>query len=179
MSSLRSNLIFLAALIGLASALFAQQAQTPAPSTEVESPEIDRSTPVTPHDERRTLGTVKSIFVMPMKNRLEHFLTNEIVRWGRFEVTVNPHQADALLSDTTEVDIKELMSRDAKIRKTPARTRGTAFLIDLKTEKVLWSAAKKPATSFFLGGEKSTPELAHEIIAQMRRDLENQIKQGQ
>ena len=122
------------------------------------------------------MDSVRTVFVMPMKNRLEHFLTNQLVRWGRFEVTVNPHQADALLSDTTEVDIKELMSREPKLRKTQARTRGTAFLIDLKTEKVLWAVAKKPSGSFFLGGDKSTPELAEEIIGQMRKDLEKSGK---
>ncbi|MCI0417752.1 MAG: hypothetical protein L0387_33260 [Acidobacteria bacterium] len=117
------------------------------------------------------LDAAKAIYVIPMKDRLEHFLTNELVKWGRFEVTLNPRQADALLSDTTEVDIKQLMTPDAKIRKTSARTRGTAFLIDLKTERVLWSAAKKPSESFFLGGDKSTRELAEEIIDQLRKDM--------
>ena len=45
-------------------------------------------------------------------------------------------------------------------------------LIDLKTEKVLWAVAKKPSEFFFLGGDKSTPELAEEIVGQMRKDLE-------
>lgn len=117
-----------------------------------------------------SLDAVKTIFVMPMKDRLEHFLTDELVKWGRFHVTLNRRQADALLSDTTEIDIKELMATDAKVRKTAARTRGTAFLIDLKTERVLWSAAKKPSESFFLGGDKSIRELAHEIIGQLKND---------
>jgi len=117
------------------------------------------------------LNGVRTIYVIPMKDRFEHFLTNELVRWGHFEVTLNPRQADALLSDTTEVDIKNLMTVDAKIRKTTARTRGTAFLIDLKTERVLWSAAKKPSESFFLGGTKSTRELAEEIVGQLRKDM--------
>ena len=118
------------------------------------------------------LNGVRTIYVIPMKDRLEHFLTNELVKWGHFEVTINPRQADALLSDTTEVDIKNLMTVDAKIRKTAARTRGTAFLIDLKTERVLWSAAKKPSESFFLGGMKSTRELAEEIVGQLKKDMQ-------
>ena len=117
------------------------------------------------------LNSVRTIYVIPMKDRLEHFLTNELVKWGHFEVTINPRQADALLSDTTEVDIKTLMTADAKIRKTTARTRGTAFLIDLKTERVLWSAAKKPSESFFFGGVKSIRELAEEIVNQLRKDV--------
>ena len=118
------------------------------------------------------LNGVRTIYVIPMKDRFEHFLTNELVRWGHFEVTLNPRQADALLSDTTEVDIKSLMTADAKIRKTTARTRGTAFLIDLKTERVLWSAAKNPSDSIFLGGMKSTRELAEEIVGQLKKDMQ-------
>lgn len=118
------------------------------------------------------LESFRSIYVVPMKDRLEHFLTNELVRWGHFEVTLNPRQADALLSDTTEVDIKQLMTPDVKIRKTAARTRGTAFLIDLKTERVVWSVAKKPSESLFLGGAKSTHELAEEIVGQLRKDIQ-------
>jgi hypothetical protein len=118
------------------------------------------------------LNGVRTIYVIPMKDRLEHFLTNELVKWGHFEVTINPRQADVLLSDTTEVDIKNLMTVDAKIRKTTARTRGTAFLIDLKTERVLWSAARKPSESFFLGGVKSNRDLAEEIVGQLKKDMQ-------
>jgi hypothetical protein len=118
------------------------------------------------------LDGVKTIYVIPMKDRLEHFLTNELVKWGHFEVTINPRQADALLSDTTEVDIKQLMTPDIKVRKTTARTRGTAFLIDLKSERVLWSVAKKPSESFLLGGVKSIRELAEEIVSQLRKDMQ-------
>ena len=121
------------------------------------------------------LDLVKTIYVIPMRERMEHFLTNELVRWGRFEVTLNPHQADALLSDTTDVDLKELMSESGKIRKTNARTRGTAFLIDFKTQKVLWSTAKKPSESFFMGGSKSTSELAHEIVEQLKKDMYKKV----
>lgn len=127
-------------------------------------------TPVT--SSSSSLFSVRTIYVIPMKDRLEHFLTNELVKWGRFEVTLNPRQADALLSDTTEVDIKNLMTADAKIRKTTARTRGTAFLIDLKTERVLWSVAKKPSESFWMGGIKSVRELAEEMVGQLRKDMQ-------
>ena len=108
------------------------------------------------------LDNVKTIYVVPMKDRLEHFLTNEIVKWGQFEVTLNPREADALLSDTTDVNVKELLSDQAKIRRTTARTRGTAFLID---------AAKKPSGSFLAGGDKSARELAQEIVGQLKKDV--------
>ena len=133
----------------------------------------DLSSPATPvNSSSSNLYGVRTIYVIPMKDRLEHFLTNELVKWGHFEVTLNPRQADALLSDTTEVDIKKLMTVDAKIRKTTARTRGTAFLIDLKTERVLWSVAKKPSDSFWMGGTKSPSELAEEMVSQLRKDMQ-------
>ena len=118
------------------------------------------------------LDAVRMIYVIPMRDRLEHFLTNELVKWGRFEVTINPRQADALLSDTTDVDVRSLLAPDATIRKTAARTRGTAFLIDLKSERVLWSVAKKPSASFWMGGAKSVRELAEEMVGQLRKDLQ-------
>ena len=103
-------------------------------------------------------------------------MTNELVNWGHFEVTLNPRQADALLSDTTDVDIKQLMATDAKIRKTTARTRGTAFLIDLKTERVIWSVAKKPSESFWTGGTKSVRELAEEMMGRLKKDMQPKVQ---
>jgi hypothetical protein len=126
-----------------------------------------------------SLDNVKTIYVMPTKERMEHFLANEIVRWGHFEVTINPRQADALLSDTTEVNMRELLANPTKVRRTSTRTRGTAFLIDMKTEKVLWSAAKNSADSFFLGGDKSSMELAHEIVGQLMKDMKKPKPQAE
>jgi hypothetical protein len=118
------------------------------------------------------LEQVKTIFVIPMKDRLEHFLTHELVGWGYFQVTLNPREADALLSDTTDVSVKELLQDPPKVRKTRARTRGTAFLINMRTEKILWSAAVKPSESFLLGGDKSNRELAQEIVRLLKKNLQ-------
>ena len=85
------------------------------PAQETAPGEPPSATPVA--SSSSALNGVRTIYVIPMKDRFEHFLTNELVRWGHFEVTLNPRQADALLSDTTEVDIKNLMTVDAKIRK--------------------------------------------------------------
>jgi len=121
---------------------------------------------------RDKLDQTKIIFVIPMKDRLDHFLTHELVRWGYFQVTLNPHEADAALSDTTDVSVKEFLEDPPKVRKTKSRTRGTAFLIDMKTEKVLWSAAVKPSEAFILGGDKSNRELAQEIVGLLKKDLQ-------
>lgn len=171
MKSVGNFLLVLIVLLSSPEPFSPQEFPNSKPDTLAPQEQPHEPAPAAQHDQAGLAG-VRTIFVMPMKNRLEHFLTHELVKWGRFDITVNPQQADAVMSDTTELDIKQLMSRDAKIRKTLARTRGTAFLIDLKTEKVVWAVAKKPSESFFLGGEKSTQELAKEIVGQLKRDLE-------
>ena len=123
------------------------------------------------HQEQLT--EVKTIFVVPMKDRLELFLTHELVAWGYFQVTLNPHEAEALLSDSTDVSVSEFLQDPPKIRKSKARTRGTAFLISVKSQKVLWSAAVKPSDSFLLGGEKSNRELAQEIVGQLKKSVQS------
>jgi len=117
------------------------------------------------------LDHIKMIFVPPMKGRLEHYLTNELVRWGHFQVTLNPHDAEALFSDTTDVSVRDFLADPPKIRTTRAKTRGTAFLIDMKTEKVLWSGAVKPSEPFFLGGDKSNRELAQQLVGLLKKDM--------
>ena len=118
------------------------------------------------------LDEVKIIYVIPMQDRLEHFLTYEIVRWRHFQVTLNPHEADAVLSDTTDVSVKELLEDPPVVRKTRARTRGTAFLISMKTERILWSAAVKPSEPFLFGGDKSSRQLAQEIVELLRKNIQ-------
>ena len=121
--------------------------------------------------EMQSLDQVKTIYVFSMRGGMTNYLTSELVRWGRFQVTLNPHQADALLSDSTKVDLKTLMVNPRASQKTSS-ARGTLFLIDLRTENVIWATAKKPSESFFMGGDKSNPELAHELIMALRKDLE-------
>ena len=118
----------------------------------------------------QNLAHVKTIYVVPMKGGMNHYVTNELVQWGRFQVTLDPHQADALLSDTTKVDISAIMTDPKKLQKTVS-TRGTLFLIDLKTEKVIWTVYKKPYEPYILGGDKSSPELAHDMITALKKDL--------
>jgi hypothetical protein len=69
--------------------------------------------------------------------------------------------------------VKEFLQDPPKVRKTRAKTRGTAFVISMKTEKVLWSAAVKPSESFLLGGDKSNRELAQEIVGQLKKNLQS------
>jgi hypothetical protein len=118
----------------------------------------------------QTLAQTKTIYVVPMRGGMDHYLTNELVQWGRFQITVNPQQADALLSETTKVNIAAIMTDPQKVQKAFS-TKGTLFLIDPRTLQVLWSVYKKPNEPFILGGDKSNPELAHDMISALRKDL--------
>ena len=118
----------------------------------------------------QSLAQTKIIYVVPMRGGLDHYVTNELVQWGRFQITVDPQQADALLSDTTKVNIRAIMTDPQKVQKAFS-TRGTLFLIDPRTLQVLWSVYKKPNEPFLFGGDKSNPDLAHDMILALRKDL--------
>ena len=121
----------------------------------------------------QTLAQTKTIYVVPMRGGMDHYLTNELVQWGRFQITVNPQQADALLSETPKVNIGAIMTDPQKVQKASS-TKGTLFLIDPKSLQVLWSVYKKPNEPFIFGGDKSNPELAREMISALRKDLGTQ-----
>jgi hypothetical protein len=120
-----------------------------------------------------SVESVKTIFILPMRDRMNNLLTSDLVRWGHFRITVNPKQAEAILSDTTNIDVHGLVSDPSTIRKPTSTTLGTVFLIDIKSEKVLWSTSKKPSDSWYLGGSKNTRELAAEIVDQLKKDVLN------
>jgi hypothetical protein len=118
----------------------------------------------------QNLAQTKTIYVVPMRGGLDHYVTNELVQWGRFQITMDPQQANALLTETTKVNIRAIMTDPQKVPKAFS-TRGTLFLIDPRTLQVLWSVYKKPNEPFILGGDKSNPELAHDMISAFRKDL--------
>jgi hypothetical protein len=124
---------------------------------------------------RPGLDAVKAIYVMPMKNRMDHYLTAELVKWGHYQVTLNPQQADAILSDVPQIDVKGLLQDPSKVTWASRASRGNSFLIDPKSEKVIWSASKDPSTSYLVYTEyKSVKDLAHEIIGQLKKDTGKQ-----
>ena len=76
-------------------------------------------------------------------------------------MTLNPRQADALLSDTTEVDIKNLMTVDAKISKNHgANSRhGISYRPEDRAGPLV--RCQEPFRVYLSWGMKSTPrELA-------------------
>jgi hypothetical protein len=120
---------------------------------------------------KHSLDVVKVIYVMPMRNRMDHYLTAELVKWGHYQVTLNPKEADAIFSDVPQIDVKSLLEDPSKVTWASRASRGNGFLIDPKTEKVIWSASKDPSTSYLFYTEyKSVKGLAHEIIGQLKKD---------
>ena len=122
-----------------------------------------------------TLNTVKVIYVIPMKDRMESYLTAELVKWGRYEVTINPQLADAIFSDVPQIDIKALLADPSKFNHPSKSPRGMAFMIDPRSEKVIWSTSKNLSTSYLIHTDyKSAKDLAHEIIKQLKEDASKQ-----
>lgn len=117
------------------------------------------------------LSAMKVIYVLPMKDRMDSYLTAELVKWGRYEVTLNPKQADAIFSDFPQLDIKGLLADPSKLNRPSKSPRGVAFLIDPKSEKVIWSTSKDLSTSYLIHTEhKSAKDLAHQIVGQLKKD---------
>ncbi len=118
-----------------------------------------------------SLENVKVIYVMPMKDRMDHYLTSELVKWGRYEVTLNLRQADAILSDVPQIDVPALLEDPSKVTRASRTSRGTAFLIAPKSQKVIWSASKNPTVSYLVHTEyKTSKDLASELVEQMKKD---------
>ena len=118
------------------------------------------------------LNSVKVIYLIPMKDRMDHYLTTELVRWGQYQVTIDPHLADGILSDVPHIDLKGLMEDPPRIVRTSKASRGIAFLIDPKSENLIWSTSKDTSTSYLIHTSyKSAKDLAHEIVEQMKKDI--------
>src|SRR5581483_4134569 len=45
------------------------------------------------------LGSVKTIYLLPMANSLHQYLANPLTRESRFVVSTDPHTADAVMTD--------------------------------------------------------------------------------
>jgi hypothetical protein len=120
------------------------------------------------------LSQVQSVYVMPMAGGLHQHLTNRLVKLGLFQIVADPLRADAIFTDRLgnafETQLSdwdfELARRNAPPQEAkPAegeggnqplelasrpmttaitRGRGTLFLVDRASRRVLWSAYQKP-----------------------------------
>jgi hypothetical protein len=106
---------------------------------------------------------VKSVYLLPMAGGLEQYLANRLTTGGIFRVVTDPKLADAIFTDqlgeafeqkladlypppaaTSEKEGKEEKD-EQPVRHVSAfgRSKGTIFLVDLKSHSVIWSSYQK------------------------------------
>jgi len=121
------------------------------------------------------LNQVRSIYIMPMSGGYHQHLANRLIRLGLFQLVADPQRADAVLTDRLGEGLEQrLDGYDAITRKQeeaeqktdePAKGdsrvtladrplttnlsggKGTLFLVDRKTRRLLWSTFEKPKNS--------------------------------
>jgi hypothetical protein len=103
---------------------------------------------------------VQTIYVLPMSGGLDLYVAEWLARGKTVHVTTNAKSADAILTDrlgeSFEHKLDQILAKDDDdeeddqangsnpARYNPGRNRGTVFLVDAKTRRVLWSDYEKP-----------------------------------
>ena len=111
------------------------------------------------------LGQVRSVYIMPMSGGYHQHLANRLIRLGLFQLVADPHHADAILTDRLGEGLEarldgydaasqkrdETVKGDSKVTlaERPITTslsggKGTLFLVDRKSRRLLWSTFEKP-----------------------------------
>jgi hypothetical protein len=111
------------------------------------------------------LPAVDSVYLLPMSNGLDQHLANRLTASGVFRVVADPKQAQAVFTDKLGEAFEERLnalfpaaaekpSAGEKAVQTAAppassfgRGKGTIFLVDIGTRRVLWSTYEKPRNS--------------------------------
>lgn len=100
------------------------------------------------------LGSVGTIYVLPMASGMEQFLAHQVAKQGLYEVTTDPLRADAFLSDfvgtTFELRVEELIktARDKQEKEAEEQARKEAEKSGTAPKK----AAKKDEDEEAQGG---------------------------
>jgi hypothetical protein len=99
---------------------------------------------------------VRSVYILPMANGLDQYLANRITESHTMVVVADPKAADAVLTDrlgqSFEQQLDQLEGKKADGTKSDdprpsfrsASGRGTVFLVDAHSRRVLWSDYEKP-----------------------------------
>lgn len=143
------------------------------------------------------LGTVHSVYLLPMSGSLDQYLANRVTQLGLMQVVTDPQKADAVFTDRIGEGFEQKMTelyppppevsekdkdkdKDAEDKKDdnpfakPAqhignfsKGRGTIFLVDRQSRNVIWST--------YLPVRNTQPEATHrradEIADRLRKDL--------
>ena len=108
------------------------------------------------------LGSVHTVYLLPMANGLDQYLAHRITASGLLQVVVDPKKADVIFTDrlgeALQERLKALLPASPEEKKgadtkqedrptgTPsfARGKGTVFLVDRTSGSVIWSAYEPP-----------------------------------
>lgn len=104
------------------------------------------------------LGTVHSVYLLPMGSSLDQYLATRLTALGMFQVVTDPQKADAVFTDSIGRVFEDKMSELYPPAEKPAedekkdgtekpfqrmgggsRGRGTVFLVDRTSRNVVWS----------------------------------------
>lgn len=137
------------------------------------------------------LRQVNTVYILSMNRGIDQFLANQLTTQGVFQVVTDPQKADAIITDRVgegfESKLKELYAPPEPPKKesadkknegadfgaAPPRTslagrgRGNFFIVDRRTQSVLWSVYEEPKDS-------TPPELtkiATKIVKKLKEDL--------
>lgn len=139
---------------------------------------------------------VKSVYILRMGNGLDQLLASELTKSGVYTVTTDPQKADALFTDTLgegfEKKYAELyppppkpeVKREEKDEKkeegglmqapmqrlggsSMGRGKGTIFLVERKSQNLLWSMNRQPKNS----ATKEMVGQARKIVEQLKKEL--------
>ena len=95
---------------------------------------------------------VHSVYILPMANGLDQYLAQKITAEHVMAVVADPKSADAVLTDRLGAGFEQQMDQMAGKKADPdahpafrsVSGRGTVFLVDAHSRRVLWSDYEKP-----------------------------------
>jgi hypothetical protein len=143
------------------------------------------------------LGTVHTVYVLPMAHGLEQYLANTLTEEHVFVIVTDPKLADAILTDHVSAGLQEKL--DSLLAPPPAppkegekadapkgsifepankvenpadtatvgRSKGMVFLVGTKSRQVLWSVYDLPKDA----SSKELDRIASAIVSRLRKDM--------
>jgi hypothetical protein len=142
------------------------------------------------------LGSVRTVYVMPMSHGMEQHLASWLTAEHVFQVVSDPKLADAVLTDHVDAELtaalEEINPRapaapagEAKDSTAPlnkldkpvsslGRAKGVFFLVDVKARQVLWSTFEAERRT----DSRRLDRTASDIVSRLRRDLKQEQASG-
>lgn len=129
---------------------------------------------------------VQSVYLLPMSGGLEQYLANRLTGGGVFRVVTDPKLADAVFTDqlgeafeqtltdlyapppAADTEKEEKEEKPVRHASSFGRTKGTIFLVDLKSRAVIWSSYQKHGAA--------TPNVMDRTASQIVQQIKKQQK---